>query len=79
MTKTISVKDFLTDRQIGKALHIYEKAADQAEAKRRIQAEIIEPNMLAINSCLGQENDADYLAYLVVYVCQEANREANRL
>ena len=77
MTKTVAVTDFLTERQIGQALDIYEKAPDQGAAKREIQEKIIEPNLAAINRCLGQENDAAYLAYAVVYVCQQAMKQAD--
>ncbi len=76
MTKTVSITDFLTEHQIGQALHIYEHAFDQLTAKREIQDKIIEPNMAAINRCLGQENDAGYMAYMVVYFCQEAFKRA---
>lgn len=75
MTRNISLRDFMTDLQIGKAFHIYVEAADQAEAQRRIRDEIIAPNMAEIDRRLGQENDADYLSYAVVYVCQEAWRQ----
>lgn len=72
MTKNVKLTDFLTDQQIGQAAAIYEHAPDQAAAKREIQDKIIEPNMATINERLGQENDADYMAYVVLYVCQEA-------
>jgi hypothetical protein len=75
MTKTIKLTDFLTDQQIGQAAAIYEHAPDQAAAKREIQEKIIDPNMGTINERLGQENDAGYLAYVVIYVCQEAMKQ----
>jgi hypothetical protein len=36
-----------------------------------VRDEIIKPNMTRINAALGQENDADYLAYAVEYVMNQ--------
>jgi hypothetical protein len=58
--KTVKLGDFLTDAQIEQCRALYPDRA-------RIRDEVIQPNMEAINLKLGQENDADYLAYAIVY------------
>jgi hypothetical protein len=63
--KTTTVPQFLTEAQITEAIRLYK--AHGTDAVPHIQAQVIEPNMLAINEKLGQENDARYLAYAVVY------------
>ena len=45
------------------------------DAVAKIQAQVIEPNMAAINAKLGQENDARYLAYAVVYALSQAEEQ----
>ena len=70
--KTMTLPQFLTDGQIAEAFRLYKicvsEAIDFSDAVAKIQAEVIEPNMAAINGKLGQENDARYLAYAVVYL-----------
>ena len=68
--KTMTLPQFLTDSQIAKAEKLYKAHGMDAVAK--IQAQVIEPNMAAINAKLGQENDARYLAYAVVHACSQA-------
>ena len=68
----MTLPQFLTDAQIAKAAKLYEDHGMDATAK--IQAQVIEPNMAAINAKLGQENDARYLAYAVLYVLSQAAR-----
>lgn len=69
--KTTTLSQFLTEAQINEAVRLYQ--AHGTDAVRHIQARVIEPNMLAINEKLGQENDARYLAYAVLYaLMQEA-------
>lgn len=70
--KTITLPDFLTEEQIAEAIRLYEKHGDRAVAQ--IRAQVIEPNMAAIDAKLGQENDARYLAYVVVYALSQASR-----
>jgi len=70
--KKFALPDFLTEAQIAKAIRLYE--AHGHDAKAKIQSQIIEPSMAAINAKLGQENDASYLAYAVVYVLSQAAR-----
>ena len=57
--KSVTLQDFLTDREIDRAIML-ERAGDICE-------EIIKPNLLRINRDLGQENDPMYLAYAVEY------------
>lgn len=70
--KMMTLPDFLTDEQITLAIRLYEKHGDRAV--ERIRAQVIEPNMEAINHKIGQENDARYLAYAVVYSLSQATR-----
>jgi len=59
--KTVKLGDMLTDAQIDRCRVLYPD-------RKRIRDEVITPNMEAINRRLGQENDADYLSYAIVYV-----------
>ena len=70
--KTMTLPQFLTDGQIAQAAKLYEAGGMDAVAK--IQTQVIDPNMTAINAKLGQENDARYLAYAVVYVLSQGTR-----
>ena len=72
-TKSFTLPDFLTEAQIARAAEIYE--AHGMDATAAIRAQVIEPNMPAINAKLGQENDACYLAYAVVYVLSQLPAE----
>jgi len=71
--KTMTLPQFLTDAQIAKAAKLYKSHGMDAVAK--IQAQVIEPSMAAINEKLGQENDARYLAYAVVCVLSQLPAE----
>jgi hypothetical protein len=68
--KTIILPQFLTEVQINEAVRLYE--AHGNDAVTQIQLTVIEPNMPAINAKLGQENDAHYLAYAVLYALTRA-------
>ncbi len=74
-TRSITLPEFLTEGQIAEAAALYE-AHGRRGSVARIQAQVIEPNMDAINAKLGQENDARYLAHAVAYVLSQA-RTAN--
>jgi hypothetical protein len=67
-SKTVSITQFLTEPQILLARRLYAASRDQGDAVAQIHAQVIEPNLAAINEKLGQENDAHYLAYAVVYI-----------
>lgn len=71
--KSMTLPDFLTNEQIAHAVKLYE--AHGMDAVGKIQAEVIEPNMDAINTKLGQENNARYLAYAVVHACSQAEEQ----
>jgi len=62
--KTTTLPDFLTDEQIKKVQKLYPDT-------KAIRVQVIEPNMAEINRKLGQENNAAYLAYAVVYVLDQ--------
>ena len=71
--KTMTLPQFLTDGQIAQAAKLYKVHGMDAVAK--IQALVIEPNMATINGKLGQENDARYLAYAVIYALSQRDEE----
>lgn len=62
--KTITLSDFLTDKEIALAWRL-EDAQDIAE-------KIIKPNIERINRALGQENDPLYLGYCTEYVIRRS-------
>jgi hypothetical protein len=66
MNKKITLADFLTDEEINRAVHLY--TTDKANFHKNCLKEIIQPRMARINRKLGQENDPDYLAYVVEFV-----------
>lgn len=61
--RTVKIGDFLTDEQITQCQALYPRRV-------RIRDEVIKPNMETINKKLGQENDADYLSYVIIYAIQ---------
>ena len=67
--KTVTLHELLTPSQIAHAARLYKALG--MEAVPMIQSQVIEPNMAAINAKLGQENDARYITYAVVYVFSE--------
>ena len=71
--KTMSLPQFLTAAQIAEAVRLFETQTKGAGAvMEQILERVIEPNITAINAKLGQENNARYLAYAVVYVLTQA-------
>ena len=72
--KTMTLPEFLTEAQIADALTLF-KNHGGIDAKGKIQKQVIEPNMAAINKKLGQENDPSYLAYAVVHVFSQADEQ----
>lgn len=74
--KTVTLPQFLTTAQIAEATHLY-KIHGPWDAVAPIQARVIEPNLVAINAKLGQENDARYLAYTVVYGLSQLRKIAS--
>lgn len=67
MTKHVTIADFLTEAQIKAVIAIYNRGGRAKE----ICEQVIRPNMGAINTKLGQENDPMYLAYACEYVCSQ--------
>jgi len=74
LPKSIALPDFLTEAQIDQVVRLYEAEAHGIDATEKILTQVIEPNMAAINEKIGQENDARYLAYAVVYVLSQLSR-----
>ena len=72
--KKMTLPQFLTPAQIALAAALYREHGD-LDAVRPIQTQVIEPNMAAIDAKLGQENDARYLAYAVVFALSQASEE----
>jgi hypothetical protein len=70
--KYFTLPDILTDVQIAHALRLYK--AHGMDAVTKIQVEVIEPNIAAINAKLGQENSSRYLAYAVMHVFSEVEK-----
>jgi hypothetical protein len=58
--KTITLTDFLTEKQIRRAIELKDR--------KKVRDELIIPNMTRINEKLGQENDPDYLSFAIEYV-----------
>lgn len=63
----IGINDILTEPEIKQVRQLM-RSEPLAELHRAIRAAVIDPNMERINTALGQENDPDYLAYMVEYL-----------
>lgn len=68
--KMISLKDFLTDREIRRAIEL--------RNARDICEEIIKPSMARINRDLNQENDPMYIAYAVEYAITTMEQKSKK-
>lgn len=75
--KTVTLPEFLTEAQIIEATLLYE--IDGIDATEQILTRVIEPNLTAINEKLGQENNARYLAYMVIIALSRASTDDERL
>jgi hypothetical protein len=64
MLKDVRISDFLTAREIKLARAIYDKV-EPAKRNSCLVAKIIAPNIERINTRLGQDNDASFLAYAI--------------
>ena len=69
--KTAKIGDILTDEQLRRCSDLYPN-------RERIRDEVIVPNLAAIDLNLGQENDPDYLSYVIVYAIRQTLRQADR-
>lgn len=58
--KTVAIKDFMTNDMMALAVRI-------GPDVRRLEAEVIRPNMAEIDRKLGQENDPTFMAYMLVW------------
>lgn len=65
--KMVKIGDFVTDAMMAQIRVI---GADV----RRLEAEVIRPNMAEINRKLGQENDPTFLAYAIVWAIGETSK-----
>tara|TARA_R110000868_G_scaffold198338_1_gene444667 strand:+ start:270 stop:497 length:228 start_codon:yes stop_codon:yes gene_type:complete len=63
--RSITIGDFLTDKEIKRALSLYRKTPEKFH--KLCKEKIIAPNIERINAKLGQENDQDFLAFAVEY------------
>jgi hypothetical protein len=72
--KRTRLQDFLTDEQLEECIAIFSRRAHRGEPSpaRVICDEVIRPNLDAINSKLGQENDPRYLGYVVEFALEQA-------
>ena len=70
MSRSIILSDFLSMSQLDRAKRLLPD-------REAIRDQVILPNMAEINRKLDQENDPDYLSYLVVYALQIGARRAN--
>ncbi len=68
--KMVRITDFLTEAQIQQCERLYPD-------RKAIRDQVIVPNMADINRKLEQENDPDYMAYLVMYVIGRAIQNRN--
>lgn len=73
MPKTVTLDQFLTPKEIDRALKIYREMKGEGGYAQRVCDELIQPNIARINTALGQENDPKFLAYAVEYVITRAN------
>ena len=67
--KYVKLGDMLTDAQIQRCCELYPD-------NERIRDEVIKPNLAAINARVGQENDASYIAYAVLYAIARLRSES---
>ena len=60
--KTMTMDQFLTGKEIDRAVALYRETKGVGYANK-VCDELIRPNIARINVALGQENDPKYLAY----------------
>lgn len=72
--KRVTLADFLTDAEIARAMAILAETRGDYSLHAKLRDELIAPNTARINAALGQESDADYLAYAVEFVLESATR-----
>lgn len=68
--KYTTIDKILSRKEFQKAYGMYTDGTGNFH--KRVKTEIIEPNMDRINMTLGQENDPDYIAYMVEAAMEHA-------
>ncbi len=66
-TKMVRIGDFVTDSMMQQIRAIGPDA-------RRLEAEVVRPNMAEIDRKLGQKNDPTFIAYMLVFAINEASK-----
>jgi hypothetical protein len=74
MNNEVAIGELFTDENISNALALFESGSDALH--ERLLHEIVEPAMPHINKVTGQNNSADYMAYLLEYAVLEARNRA---
>lgn len=74
MSNEVAIGELFTDENINAALALVESGSDALH--ERLLHEIVEPAMPRINEVTGQDNSADYMAYLLEYAVSEARNRA---
>lgn len=69
--KTATLSEFLTPEEIKRAISLYGEARAGTFATR-CEAEIVKPSLARINTALGQENNARFVAYAIEFAITEA-------
>jgi hypothetical protein len=73
MTKAARL-DFLTPEEMEHARTLWRELKDTGRFAAAVEREVIAPSIARINTALGQENKATYLAYAVEDMFTEADR-----
>ena len=72
--RMVGVRDFLTENQLKKGMELYKECKKNNTSFAKIAcAQIIEPNIDAINQKLKQQNSPMFLAYALEYVLSKTN------
>ena len=74
-SKSVKLTDFLTVQQIKQAESLWKQDSDfRHDFHKAVMEQVLVPNMMEINRKLvGQENNADYLAYAIEYIFMKAS------
>jgi hypothetical protein len=66
--KQFQLGDLFTEEEIDKATEIMATGRDAIGKHQRLKEEVVQPVMPRIAAATNQENDPDYLAYLLEWV-----------
>lgn len=76
MVKTATIDQFLTVAQINEAIDIWKEHRNERQTFHELILEkVVRPNMAQINKRLGQENDPDYIAYMLEFAFIAVERD----